>query len=107
MYNGHLVAHDGEYIADLHSPQYPEYFFTTMNVGRVVQAEDFVVRAPEGKNEVKIRVIGIPYPITRTEHRQAVVKVNNGEIPVDLDQDLIKITVLDRHHASGTQLLGR
>jgi adenine deaminase len=99
--NGQLVAKDGDYIALLDAPAYPEYFYQTINVGRSVKAEEFEIRAPDGKDEAKVRIIGIPYPVTRTEPREAVMRVEDGRVPVDLARDIIKITVLDRHHASG------
>lgn len=104
--DGKLVARDGKFIAHLETPDYPDYFYTTIRVGRTVKPEDFVIKAPDGKDEVKVRVIGIPYPITRTENRQAVMKVVNGQVPVDMQRDIIKITVLDRHHASGNTVTG-
>lgn len=99
--DGKLVARDGKYIDALEPPEYPEYFYTTINVGRVVKPEDFEIRAPAGADEAKVRVIGIPYPVTRTEPREALMKVVDGKVPADLSRDIIKISVLDRHHASG------
>lgn len=104
--DGKLVAQDERYIGDLAAPEYPGYFYNTLNVGRVVMPEDFEVDAPAGKDEVKVRVIGIPYPVTRTDTLEEVMKVVDGKVPVDMEQDLIKITVLDRHHASGNTVTG-
>lgn len=99
--DGKLVAQDGKYITDLEPPEYPKYFYTTINVGRPVKPEDFEIQAPAGAIEAKVRVIGIPYPVTRTEPREAVMTVVDGKVPVDLSRDILKIAVLDRHHASG------
>ena len=103
---GKLVGRDGEYIAELDPPQYPEYFFNTINVGREVQPEDFIVRTSEDRSEVKARVIGLHFPITRTDLLEETLPVVNGKVQTRPEDDIIKIAVLDRHHASGNTVTG-
>lgn len=103
---GKLVARDGKYIGELEPPEYPDYFFNTINVGRTVKPEDFYVSANGAVGEVKARVIGLAYPITRTNALEEMMPVVDNIVQTRPDDDIIKIAVLDRHHASGNTVTG-
>jgi adenine deaminase len=74
----------------------PDWVRRTMNLGPV-DASAFRVRVPSGP----IRVIGvIPMQLLTTAER-AEPRVSNGACVADPARDLVKIAVLERHHATG------
>jgi adenine deaminase len=104
--NGKRVARDGEYVAELEAPVYPDYFHNTINVARMTIPEDFAIQAPASaggapQGTVKVRVIGVNQGSLVTEDRRLDLPVRGGEVQPDLSQDVMKIAVLDRFEASG------
>ncbi len=91
---GLLVAENGKYLGkDSSSPQLPR---STMNLR--YKPQDFVVRA-NGKK--KIRVIEIVPNQIVTKERIALPAVFDGEIVPDTKRDILKLVVVERHHATG------
>lgn len=99
--DGRLVAERGEYVAPLEPPAYPESWRRTVRVGRPLQAGDFRIAAGDERRHARVRVIGLSYPVVRTEAREARLAVVDGELRADPAQDVLKVCVVDRHHASG------
>jgi adenine deaminase len=97
---GILVAEDGEYLAPQRAlvPR-PR---STMNL-RYRAPEDFRVRAKPGG---KIRVIEIVPNQIVTRQRIEKPKVENGQVVPDVARDILKLVVVERHHATGNVGVG-
>jgi len=65
---------------------------------------DFGLQARPGEN--RIRVIGCTEHQIVTTAEQTVAKVENGVLVADPERDLLKIAVIERHHASGNMGVG-
>jgi adenine deaminase len=96
---GVLVAQDGKYlgraVARVPLPR------STMNLR--YEPEDLAVAAARGK---KIRVIEIvPHQIVTREVITAP-KVEDGEIVPDIERDILKLVVVERHRATGNMGVG-
>ncbi|HOX59149.1 MAG TPA: adenine deaminase [Candidatus Paceibacterota bacterium] len=92
---GILVAEDGQYLAPPR-PLVPRPR-STMNL-RYRAPEDFRVRL---KHPAKIRVIEIiPHQIV-TRHTLERPRTVDGQIVPDVQRDLLKLVVVERHHATG------
>ncbi|MDR7554776.1 MAG: adenine deaminase C-terminal domain-containing protein [Armatimonadota bacterium] len=98
---GTLVAERYRYTAPLEAPAYPAGWQATMKVGKTVALDDVRIGAPSGLQQVRVRVIGCPHPLFRTETRSAVLPVRDGAVQPDLAHDILKVVVFDRHHGSG------
>jgi len=97
---GILVAEDGKYLAAQRAlvPR-PR---STMNL-RYQAPEDFAVRA---KGASKIRVIEIvPHQIV-TRQLIETPRTNNGLVVSDVDRDILKLVVIERHRATGNVGVG-
>lgn len=97
---GKLVAQGGRLLVDV-----PTVSFTgvtdTVHIGNVTEKD---LRIP-GKPGL-MKVIGIEPGQITTKHLVEEASVRDGEIVADPDRDLLKLAVIERHHASGKVGLG-
>jgi adenine deaminase len=97
---GKLVAQDGRLLVDA-----PTATFTgvtdTVHIGNIDESD---LRIP-GKPGL-IEVIGIEPGQITTKHLQEEASIRDGEIVADPERDLLKLVVIERHHASGRVGLG-
>jgi len=76
-----------------------------MNLARAVTAEDFVVPSA-GMGKVQANVIGVIENQAPTQHLQLELASLDGQIPVDLAQDVAKVALVERHHGTGEVQVG-
>ncbi len=91
---GVLAAHDGE-VTQVKAPLRPIDLRSSMNVNR--SELDFSIAALSGR----IRVIGGTDEQVVTGHSFADAKVVNGYAVSDIDRDILKMAVIERHRATG------
>ncbi|SDC08449.1 Adenine deaminase [Pelagirhabdus alkalitolerans] len=105
--NGEVVVRESELIKDLPSYNYPDHIKQSVHVKRTVDQSDFVVKADQIKETASVNVIKIIENSARTEREQFKLTVDDeGDIQSDLNQDVIKLACLDRHHQSGDISVG-
>lgn len=105
MIDGVVVAKDGELAFELPAFEYPEWVTHSMHVGEAVSAASFAVAAPEGKADgepVKVRTIEIIPERVGTFETHIDLTVTDGKLESDLEQDVLKTFVFERHHETGT-----
>jgi adenine deaminase len=125
---GQVIAEDGQWKRDLPVVEYPEWARQSVNLGRALKAEDFVLKFPsplsppptgEGKGVgLTANVIGVIENQAPTRHLKMPVKVNDGEVhlpPLGLPPvnggdgrggDLAKIALVERHRGTGGVKVG-
>lgn len=91
---GELVAQEGRMVVTLPDRK-PVQLRHSMNVRW--EAVDFAIPA-EGQ---RIRVIGVIRDQLVTEHRVEEALLVDGRTISDLERDILKMAVIERHHASG------
>lgn len=91
---GYLVAQDGEMIAAAEKPE-PIELRNSMNVRW--DSVDF--RIPARGDQIRV-IATIPNQLV-TEHRIAPVKRENGEAVADVQRDILKMAVIERHRSTG------
>ncbi|MEM2142892.1 MAG: adenine deaminase C-terminal domain-containing protein, partial [Candidatus Thorarchaeota archaeon] len=97
---GHLVAREGKMIADVVEQQQPR-LRRSVNI-HWLEPEDFEVRA----NGKLMNVIGvIPHQIV-TKHLVEEPRVKGEMVVPDVDRDLVKVAVIERHNASPVRAVG-
>jgi adenine deaminase len=98
--DGKLVARGGILLVDV-----PAASFTsitgTVHIGDVQEAD---LRIP-GSDGV-VEVVGIEPGQITTKHLREEAPVRDGELVADPEHDLLKLVVIERHHASGRVGLG-
>lgn len=96
---GKLVAEDGNYLGA--APRKIEQPRSTMNLS--YREEDFEVPANGAK---QIRVIEIVPKQIVTKSRTDAPKIDNGQIVPDVERDILKLVVVERHRATGNVGVG-
>jgi len=97
---GVLVAEEGRYLAP--APAAVPQPRSTMNL-RWDAARDLSVR---GSGTVKVRVIEIVPDQIVTLERIETLTARQGRIEPDLERDILKLVVVERHHATGNRGIG-
>jgi adenine deaminase len=92
---GILVAEEGKYLAP--QPALVPRPRSTMNL-RYKAPDDFRVRLNRG---AKIRVIELVPNQIVTRHVIATPRTEGGQVVPDIERDLLKLVVVERHHATG------
>ena len=101
---GKLVAKEGSMSIDPHKVTYPEWSKKTVNVGKPLTKDDFIIKS--NKPTVTVRVIQIEEAKVITKQICESLKVINGNIAPDVTKDIAKIALCERHKATGTKGLG-
>ena len=100
--DGKIVAQDGKLIVDLPTYEYPDHVKDSVHVKRAIKPSDFIVKAKSSTDRVTANVIEVIENSARTKRTQFELVVEADQTIVsDLDQDVIKLACLDRHHKSG------
>ena len=103
LINGQVVAEGGTTIVDIPKGVYPEYSKDTMKVRRKLTPQDFVIGVEDkSKDTVVARVMEIVEAKVNTYARECKMPVVDGVLGVDVEQDIIKAAVVERHRATGT-----
>jgi adenine deaminase len=104
--NGLVLAENGKLLIDLPPYNYPDEVKHSVNVGRTITAADFRVPAPDGAEQVTAHVVGIIENQAPTRHLTAPLKVNNGEVLPDLQNDVLRLALVERHRGQGSVVNG-
>lgn len=102
---GQIVAEDGQLLIDLPKVTYPEWATQSIHLGRKLEAADF--RLPtHATTGATANVIGIIENQAPTRHLKMPVDVQDGEVQMDLERDIAKIALVERHRGTGEVVVG-
>lgn len=102
---GRFVVREGEFIGDLVGTEPPLRIRHSVNCARI-RAADFEIETKGEPRQRRGRVIKlIPNEIVTKEVRLRP-KTEEGKVAPDLENDIIKVAVIERHHGSGNKALG-
>lgn len=107
---GQLVAENGEVMIDIPAYDYPDWVKSSINLGRSLNEQDFRLSLPPSQEpypeRISTNVIGVVENQATTRHLKLDLPVVDGEIPVDLSQDVAKIALVERHKGTGEVKVG-
>ncbi len=98
---GQVIAQNGDILCEQPDYQWPDSATHSVHLGHDLTAADFDIKAPEGKNTVTARVIGVVENQAPTKARTAKLPVENGLAVGDMAQDVCQIALVERHRATG------
>ncbi|NNE88772.1 MAG: adenine deaminase [Silicimonas sp.] len=101
---GNTVAEDGEICVACPHLEWPEDARNTVHLGKTLAKGDFEIAAPEGKNAVTARVIGVVENQAPTEALTAKLPVVDGR--VEGEGGVCQIALVERHRATGDVVNG-
>jgi len=102
---GKVVGEKGRVLVDIPIYPYPDWALNSVHLRMPLQATDFRLIAP-GEGNFIANVIGVIENQAPTKHLKIEVNSRSGEIHTDLNQDLAKIAVVERHRATGGVQVG-
>jgi adenine deaminase len=106
---GQVIAEDGNWKIDLPKFTYPSWATKSVHLKRKLKASDFVLTSPlpEGeRKEMRANVIGVIENQAPTQHLTFEMQPKNGEIKVDMERDIAKIALVERHKGTGGITMG-
>ena len=103
---GRTVAQEGELRVECPHLDWPDHSRQSVRLGKVLEAGDFRVAAPEGANAVRARVIGVVENQAPTKALSFEMAVEDGAVRSDPDRDICQIALVERHRATGEVVNG-
>lgn len=99
---GQVVAEKGALRIELPIRTYPGWALNSVHLPRPKSAADFALKAGNIQNGTAIaHVIGVIENQAPNRHLHLPVKVEDGLVRLDLENDIIKIALVERHVSSG------
>ena len=106
IFEGNVVAQNGELVKECKVEDYPDWLKHTVILKNSVTPESFEVPSKKMEGTTKIHVIEmIPRQIINN-HIIKDVSVKNGMIQVDVEQDILKLAVVERYGKNGNIGIG-
>ena len=102
--NGRLVAEDGHMVAEVPSIPLESMAHNTINIAPF-KTEDLQIKVEE-PGTYEVHVIGVKEGSLISDLLRMSLKAEEGELKSDLEQDILKVAVFERHKALGTRGLG-
>lgn len=104
FFNGELTAEDNKLTIDIPSSNYPEYAKNTMHLHKNLEPNDFEIKAKG--NNVTVKTMEIIEAKVGTIYKEITLPVKNNIILNDINKDMCKVAVIERHKALGSMGLG-
>ena len=87
--------------------EYPEWVRKSVHLGHELKAQDFAILTEASSNEsVTANVIGVIENQAPTKHLKLEIQPKDGQIQVDIERDIAKLAVAERHNATGRVSVG-
>ncbi len=102
---GTVISEAGQLTIELPEFKYPTWAVDSVHLGHQLLADDFRLPAPKD-TELIANVIGVIENQAPTRHLRIPVTARAGEIQVDIERDIAKIAVVERHKATGRVSVG-
>jgi len=100
--NGDIIYNNGEWLYKIDTMyKYPEKAYRTINIRRLPEPADFLIRSKIKQGMAKVNVIKVVPRSTLTKWIVDEVPIENGYLRSDKSKDIIHIAVIERHHATG------
>lgn len=108
LIGGRIVAQDGELIEEPARSELPHWALDTVRLRRKLTPEDFRIACARSGSKAKALVIDIEQASVDLVKRALVeeVSVEDSQVMADLQRDILKIGVVERHKGTGNIGLG-
>lgn len=103
---GQKIAENGKLLIKLNSFSYPDWVTQSVHLGKAIEAADFILPSFVSDGMVMANVIGVVENQAPTKHLHMEVEAVGGEITVNIEKDLAKIALVERHKGTGEVQVG-
>ena len=102
---GNVVAKENQLLIEIPDHPYPEWVTKSVHLGHKLSAQDFRLQSPKAST-VKANIIGVIENQAPTRHLTMDLPVQDGEVHVDMERDIAKIALVERHKGTGGVTVG-
>jgi adenine deaminase len=102
---GKIVAKGNQLLIEIPDHPYPDWVTKSVHLGHKLSAQDFQLQSPKAST-VKANIIGVIENQAPTRHLTMDVPVHDGEVHVDMERDIAKIALVERHKGTGGVTVG-
>lgn len=102
---GKLAAEAGKTVIEIPEYKYPTWAIDSVHLKQPLTEKDFALPAPN-LTEVTANVIGVIENQAPTRHLRFKLKVQQNELRPDLERDIAKVALVERHKATGNVQVG-
>ena len=102
---GNVVAKENQLLIEIPDHPYPDWVTKSVHLGHKLSAQDFRLQSPKAST-VKANIIGVIENQAPTRHLTMDVPVQDGEVYVDMERDIAKIALVERHKGTGGVTVG-
>ena len=107
---GQQLIQNGQILIDLPAYDYPGWVKSSINLGHALTEADFRLAVDKSvgskKDTAQANVIGVIENQATTRHLKLEVPLVDGEVQVNIEQDLAKIALVERHKGTGGVQVG-
>ncbi len=96
--NGRIVANNGKLTVKIPSQLYEDRVLNSVKLKRKLKPEDFVIHS---EREAEVKVIGVKKGGIVGEYLTRKLHPSEGKLNPDIQQDVLKIAVVERHKKTG------
>ena len=101
FFEGKIVAKAGNLIEECKVSQYPDWIKNTVTLKNTIDATSFSIKSLSKNEKTKVNIIKlIDRQIINTREVKEL-PVENGEIKMDVEQDILKLAVVERYGKTG------
>jgi len=102
LIDGELVAEEHKMKEEFAPYEYPEWATHSIHLKEDITADSFKIKAKnENVSQAKVHVIEVIPARVGSYDRQMNLPVRNGYVESDIKEDVLKVAVFERHHATG------
>lgn len=99
---GQVIAEAGKWKVSLPKFSYPSWVKDSVKLKRALKAGDFRTTVRSKKTKVTANVIGVIENQAPTRHLKFDMQVYDGEVRADIQRDIAKIALVERHKGTGS-----
>jgi adenine deaminase len=103
---GQVIVEQGKWKVELPTSTYPAWATNSVKLKKSLKSEDFKIQVRTQNSSVKANIIGVIENQAPTRHLVCDVQVMNGEVQAELNQDIAKIALVQRHSGMSGIALG-
>jgi adenine deaminase len=103
--NGQIIAQNGSIVIPPHNHAFSEESLNTIKLPREFAPSDFIIQAPDNTKKVRIRVINMITDLVTSE-QEMNRPVTEGQLSINLAEDIVKIAAIDRTRNHGKLFVG-
>ena len=102
---GNVVVKGNQLLIEIPDHPYPDWVTKSVHLGHKLSAQDFQIQSPKAST-IKANIIGVIENQAPTRHLIMDVPVHDGEVHVDMERDIAKIALVERHKGTGSVTVG-